>query len=531
MPTTPAHDSPAEPPVPHVRVAVIGGGFSGLGAGARLLRYGIEDFVILERGPDVGGTWRDNTYPGACCDVPSNLYSFSFAPNPGWSRSFSPQPEIQEYLRRCAREFGLLPHLRFEHEVRAARWNDEASRWEVETSRGPLTANVLLAGGGPLSEPAYPDIKGLTTAFEGEVFHSSRWNHGYDLRGKRVAVIGTGASAIQFVPRIQPRVAHLDLYQRTAPWIMPRTDRSLTGTERALYKAVPPLQKAVRLGLFWGRETFWLGFNGKHPGLVRRIEGMARLHLRRGIRDHDLRAKLTPDFTIGCKRILLSNDYYPALEQDNVDVVTDRVAEVRAKSVVTADGVERPCDAIILGTGFHATDMPIAHMITGRDGVLLADAWKDGMAAHQSAMTAGFPNLFFVIGPNSGLGHSSMTLVIEAQIKYAVDAIRQMERNDIADLDVTREAQDAYNARLHAKLDGTVWVTGGCQSWYLDARTGKNTTLWPDFVWKFMWMNRKFSPAGHRARRWDQVREPRPAVAAVRAFGAVEAADAPAEGV
>lgn len=515
MPTTPPHGSSAEPPVPHVRVAVIGGGFSGLAAGARLLRYGIEDFVILERGADVGGTWRDNTYPGACCDVPSNLYSFSFAPNPTWSRSFSPQPEIQEYLRRCAREFGLLPHLRFDHEVRAARWNDAASLWELETSRGPLTANVLLAGGGPLSEPAYPDIKGLTTAFEGVVFHSSRWNHDYDLRGKRVAVIGTGASAIQFVPQIQPRVGHLDLYQRTAPWIMPRTDRPFTAAERALYKAVPPVQKAVRLGLFWGRETFWLGFNGKHPGMVRRIEGIARMHLRRGVRDPELRAKLTPDFTIGCKRILLSNDYYPSLEQDNVDVVTDRIAEVRAHSVVTADGVERPCDAVVLGTGFQATDMPMAHMITGRDGVLLADAWKDGMAAHQSAMTAGFPNLFFVIGPNSGLGHSSMTLVIEAQIKYAVDAIRQMDRHDIADLDVTRAAQDAYNARLHAKLDGTVWVTGGCDSWYLDSRTGRNTTLWPDFVWKFMWMNRRFSPAGHRARRWDQVREPRPAAASV----------------
>lgn len=496
--------------VPHVRVAVVGSGFSGLGAGAELLRYGIDDFVILERAADVGGTWRDNTYPGACCDVPSNLYSFSYAPNPTWSRSFSPQPEIQAYLRRCARDFGLLPHLRFEHEVVAARWNDRAAHWEITTSRGPLTAQVLLAGGGPLSEPAYPDIPGLTTEFEGEVFHSSRWNHDYDLRGKRVAVIGTGASAIQFVPRIQPEVARLDLYQRTPPWILPRTDRALSGAERAVYRRVPAVQRAVRLGLFWGRETFWLGFNGRHPRVVKRLAGLAHAHMRRSVRDPELRAKLTPDFTIGCKRILLSNDYYPALARPNVDVIADGVAEVRAKSVVTRDGVERPCDAIILGTGFQATDMPIAHALTGRDGVLLADAWKGGMAAHQSAMTAGFPNLFFLIGPNSGLGHTSMTLVIEAQVRYAVDAIRQMDRHDIADVEVTRAAQDVYNTRLAERLDDTVWVTGGCDSWYLDARTGKNTTLWPDFVWKFMWMNRRFSPAGHRARTWDRVPE-RPA--------------------
>lgn len=511
-PTPQAQDDPTDArrddPVPHVRVAVIGSGFSGLGAGARLLKYGVDDFVILERGDDVGGTWRDNTYPGAACDVPSNLYSFSFAPNPTWTRSFSPQPEIWEYLRRCAREFGLMPHLRFRHEVRHARWNDAAAHWEIETSHGPLTANALIAGGGPLADPAYPDIKGLTTEFRGELFHSSRWNHGFDLRGKRVAVIGTGASAIQFVPQIQPEVGQLDLYQRTPPWIMPRTDRPLTPLERGVYRAAPPVQKAVRLGLFWGRETFWLSFNGKHPKLVERVEAIARLHLKRGVPDPELRAKVTPDFTIGCKRILLSNDYYPALAKPNVDVVTDGIAEVRAHSIVTTDGVERPCDAIILGTGFEATDMPMSHAITGRDGVLLADAWKDGMAAHQAAMVAGFPNLFFVIGPNSGLGHTSMTLVIEAQIRYAVDAIVQMDRNDIADVEVTRAAQDAYNARLQDKMSDTVWTTGGCVSWYLDRRTGKNTTLWPDFVWKFMRMNRRFSPAGHRARTWDQLPEP-----------------------
>ncbi|MDI2129810.1 flavin-containing monooxygenase [Yinghuangia seranimata] len=516
MPTPPQHpldtaaqdaaQDPLDGPVPHVRVAVVGSGFSGLGAGARLLKYGIDDFVILERGKDVGGTWRDNTYPGACCDVPSNLYSFSFAPNPTWSRSFSPQPEIQEYLRTCARDFGLLPHLRFEHEVRMARWNDAAAYWEVETSRGRLNADVLLAGGGPLVDPAYPDIKGLTDTFEGELFHSARWNHDYDLRGKRVAVIGTGASAIQFVPQIQPDVAHLDLYQRSAPWIMPRTDRAFTGAERALYRSLPAAQRAVRLGLFWGREGFWLWFNGKHPRLAKRAEGIARAHLKRAVRDPELREKLTPDFTFGCKRVLLSNDYYPALAQPNVDVVTDGIAEVKANSVVTKDGVERPCDAIVLGTGFHATDIPMAHALVGRDGVLLADAWKDGMTAHQAAMTTGFPNLFFVIGPNSGLGHSSMTLVIEAQIKYAVDAIVSMERNGIAEIDVTREAQDAYNARLQAKMSETVWTTGGCSSWYLDPRTGTNTTLWPDYVWKFMWMNRRFSPAGHRARTREQVR-------------------------
>jgi cation diffusion facilitator CzcD-associated flavoprotein CzcO len=310
-----------------VRIAIIGSGFGGLGTAIRLKQQGMNDFVVLERAGDVGGTWRDNTYPGCACDVQSHLYSFSFAPNPDWSRSFSPQPEIQTYLQRCAREFGILPHVRFHHEVTDAGWDDDAQCWRIQTSKGSLTAQVVVMAAGALSDPVIPDLPGLDR-FQGRAFHSARWDHAFDLRGKRVAVIGTGASAIQFIPEIQPQVARLHVFQRTPPWILPRHQRDLHEGERRLFRRVPAAQRAARGAIYMAREAMVLAF--RNPRAMSVAQRVALRHLRKSIPDPALRKKLTPDWTLGCKRVLLSNEYLPALARPNVEVVTDAIAEVRS---------------------------------------------------------------------------------------------------------------------------------------------------------------------------------------------------------
>jgi cation diffusion facilitator CzcD-associated flavoprotein CzcO len=499
----------ADEPTTRVRVLIVGAGFAGLCAGIRLRERGITDVVIVERGDDVGGTWRDNTYPGAACDVPSHLYSFSFAPNPDWSRTFSPQPEIQAYLRRCADRFGITPTVRLREEVLGASWDDERQRWHVRTTRGRYEAEVLIGAMGALSEPALPQVPGIER-FRGTVFHSARWDHGHELAGERVAVVGTGASAIQFVPQIVDRVEHLDLYQRTPPWIIPRTDRAISRAERWLYRHVPALQRLVRSWIYWSREAYVLGFTGPR-WLMRLPDRIARWQLRRQVDDPALRATLTPDYTIGCKRILISNDYYPALTRDHVDVIPHGIREVTETGIVDAEGVERPADTIIFGTGFRVTDLPVADRIRGRDGLLLRDAWRDGMSAHRGTAVAGFPNLFFIVGPNTGLGHSSMVLMMEAQVTYVLDALALMERRNLGVLEVTEEAQAASNADLQARMRGTVWVHGGCASWYLDA-AGRNTTLYPDFTFRFAEETRRLDVAAYRT-------EPRrtPAVAPAEA--------------
>src|SRR3954470_14116701 len=353
-------------------VAIIGSGFSGLTMAVELKRAGREDFVVLERANDVAGTWRDNTYPGCACDVPSHLYSFGFAPSPEWSSTFSPQPEIYAYIRRVAEEQGLLPHVRFGIEVESADWDDEAKQWRLTTSGGTMTANAIASAAGPLSEPSIPDIPGLHD-FKGTLFHSATWDHDHDLTGERVAVIGNGASAIQFVPQIQPKVAQLHLFQRTPPWITPRRDRPLTKAEKALYERFPKAQLAMRGGIYWARELFAIPM--LHHRLAGIIEKVGRAHIKRQINDPELRAKVTPDYSPGCKRILVSNDYLPSLENDNVEVVTDAIAEVREHSIVDVNGVERAVDTIILGTGFHVTDLPIAERVRGRDGRTLGEHW------------------------------------------------------------------------------------------------------------------------------------------------------------
>jgi cation diffusion facilitator CzcD-associated flavoprotein CzcO len=479
--TTPS-DSRSAPALPaRVAVAVIGSGFAGIGMAVRLKEMGIEDFVVLERAGDVGGTWRDNTYPGCQCDVPSHLYSLSFAPNPAWSRTFSLQPEIHAYLRRCAEDFGVLPHIRFGHEVTAAEWDEAAGRWRIATPHGQLEAGVIVSGVGALSEPAVPRLPGLER-FEGAAFHSARWDHEHDLAGERVAVVGTGASAIQFVPRIQPQVARLVVFQRTAPWVMPHPDRPLSARERRVYGALPWAQRLMRDGIYWARESFVVAF--MNPRLMRAAERVAARHLAKQVRDPELRRRLTPRYRMGCKRVLLSNEYFPALQQPNVEVVTDAIAEIREHSVVTAGGTEHEVDAIVFGTGFHVTDMPFAERVRGRDGRTLAEVWRGSMQAHNGTTIAGFPNLFMLLGPNTGLGHNSVVFMIEAQIAYVAGALRALADRGATVAEVRREAQDASNAAIQERLQGSVWNSGGCASWYLDEH-GRNSTIWPGFTWPF----------------------------------------------
>jgi cation diffusion facilitator CzcD-associated flavoprotein CzcO len=462
-------------------IVIVGSGFSGLGMAIRLKQAGMNDFVVLERADEVGGTWQANTYPGCACDVPSHLYSFSFAPNPEWTQTYSPQPEIWDYLRRCADDFGVRPHIRLGCAVESATWLEGERCWDIETSQGTYRARVVIAGMGPLTEPKIPALPGLDD-FEGETFHSARWNHGYDLTGKRVASIGTGASAIQYVPAIQKQVGQLHVFQRTAPWVMPHSNRPITDTERRLYRAVPALQKLVRAGVYAGREVLVLGFV-KNPRLMRIVERLARRHMRHQIDDPQLLEKVTPDYTIGCKRILPSNRWYRALAKPNVELVTSGVREVRAQSIVDGDGVERPVDAIVFGTGFHVTDIPAAQRVRGRGGKLLDDVWHGSPRAYMGSTIAGFPNLFFLLGPNTGLGHSSMVYMIESQIAHVLAALRHMGARGAETIEIRPEAQERFNADVDARMQGTVWNTG-CASWYLDD-TGRNATLWPDWTWRF----------------------------------------------
>jgi cation diffusion facilitator CzcD-associated flavoprotein CzcO len=473
-------------------VAIVGSGFSGLGMAIRLKQAGHDDFVVLERASEIGGTWQANTYPGCACDVPSHLYSFSFAPNPDWTQTYSTQPEIWAYLRRVADDFGVRPHVRLDTAVESATWVDD--HWALETSRGTLRARVLVAGMGPLTEPKIPDIPGLED-FPGPVFHSARWDHDAELTGKRVASVGTGASAIQYVPAIQPDVAKLHVFQRTPPWVVPHTNRPIRDWERRLFRAVPAAQRLVRGGIYAGREALVLGFV-KRPRLMKVVERMARKHMERQIDDPELLQKVTPDYTIGCKRILPSNRWYRALTKPNVELVTDRIERVNGRAIVTADGREREIDAIVLGTGFHVTDIPAAHRIRGRDGVLLEDLWHGSPRAHLGSTVGGFPNLFFLLGPNTGLGHSSMVYMIESQIEHVMAALRHMCEHGAETIEVTEEAQARYNHELERKLERTVWNTG-CASWYLD-RTGRNSTAWPDWTWKFRRRVAELDPSEYR---------------------------------
>lgn len=488
------HTSPSEESsegrssLEHVHIVVLGAGFSGLGMAIQLRKHGQQDFIVIEQATDIGGTWRDNVYPGCACDVQSHLYSFSFALNPAWSHSYSSQREIWEYLRRCARRFGILPHIRWNNQLLNATWNDDEQRWYISTTQAHFTADFLILGYGPLSEPSLPSIPGLER-FEGVLFHSAQWNHDYDLTGKRVAVIGTGASAIQFVPRIQPLVERLALFQRTAPWILPRQDHPIPVWQRVLFRLFPLAQRLARTVIYWQRELLVIGFVYQPQRLE---EGMkiGRRHLARQVADPVLREKLTPHYTLGCKRVLLSDDFYPAISQPNVEVVTERIREVQAHSIISEDGREHEIDAIICGTGFHVTDAQLPQCIYGHGGQSLAESWQSGPQAYLGTTVAGFPNLFLLIGPNTGLGHTSMIFMIESQLNYIIDCLRTMRRRKLQTVEVRPEIQHAFNSEMQQRMQKTVW-SSGCVSWYLDAR-GKNTTLWPGFTFEFRRRTRHF---------------------------------------
>jgi cation diffusion facilitator CzcD-associated flavoprotein CzcO len=477
-------------------IAIVGSGFSGLGMAVRLLEEGIEDFVVLERGDKVGGTWWVNTYPGCGCDVPSHLYSFSFAPNPNWTRTYSKQPEIEAYLQDVAERFGVSPHVRLHTTVTGASWDDDAQRWTVETDRGTLTARVLVSAAGALSDPKTPDIEGLDR-FQGHTFHSAQWAHDYDLEGKRVAAIGTGASAIQFVPAIAPKTGRVHVFQRTAPWVMPHTDRPISRWERRLYRRLPLLQRLVRGGVYAGRELFVVGFV-KNPRVMKVAEAIARRHMRKQISDPELLRKVEPGYTIGCKRILPSNDWYPALARDDVELVADPIKEVREHSIVTEDGTEREVDAIIFGTGFNVTDMPVARYVRGRGGRTMEESWQGSPRAHLGTTVPGFPNLFMLLGPNTGLGHSSMVYMIESQVAYVIGALRAMKAHGAEVSEVRADVAERYNRALDERMEGTVWTTG-CSSWYLDD-TGRNATLWPDWTFAFRRRTARFDASEYELR-------------------------------
>jgi len=465
----------------HHRIAIIGTGFSGIAAAVELRRKGETDLVLYERSGDLGGTWRDNDYPGCACDVPSHLYSFSFAPNPNWSRAFSPQPEIRDYLRKVSDEHGVTPLVRLDHDLIEASWDEGDNLWRLETSQGSRTADILISAVGGLSSPSIPDIPGIES-FEGPAFHSAEWDHEVDLRGKSVAVIGTGASAIQFVPEIQGEVGELNVFQRTPPWIMPRRDRPVTSLEHRLFKAFPPLQRVVRTAIYWGRELFALPMT--RPRLARKSEQIARRHLEHQVSDPELRAKLTPGYAIGCKRILLSNRYLRALTEPNVDVITTGIREINAGGVITENGDEVTADVIVFGTGFKVADMPIGNQIKGRDGRSLHEVWQGSPNAHLGTSVNGFPNFFMLMGPNTGLGHTSVTIMIEAQVGLVTQAVALLGPGRGDSIEPTLAAMDAWRANIDRMGENTVWTSGGCDSWYLD-RTGRNSTLWPTFAHSF----------------------------------------------
>ncbi|MHA3701775.1 flavin-containing monooxygenase [Jatrophihabitans sp. YIM 134969] len=478
-------------------VLVVGSGFSGLATVIGLTQAGYRDVVVIDRGRTVGGTWRDNTYPGAACDVPSQLYSFSFALNPDWSSSYSPQPEIERYLQGVTETFGVGDHVYGGVEMTGARWDAAAAEWEVTTSAGDIRAKVLALGIGALCEPRLPAIDGIGD-FAGPVMHSSRWDHSVDLRGKRVAVIGTGASAIQIVPKVAEVAAHLDVYQRTPPWIVPRNDHPYGRVARFAMRHVPGFQKLMRTSVYWYLESRVLGFV-KQPKLMGSASKVALAHLHHAVKDPDLRAKLTPDYTMGCKRILISNDYYPAVAADTTELVTDPIREVRPHSIVTADGTEREIDVLIVATGFFVTDNPTAQLVHGVDGVSLAEFWDEhGMSAYKGVTVPGFPNMFYLLGPNTGLGHSSMVQMAEAHANYTVDAVRTMDRHGLASVELRPEVLEEYERGVQRAMSKTVWATGNCASWYND-KHGNNTTLWPGFTFTFRRMLQRFDLAGYRS--------------------------------
>lgn len=491
--------NPVDNSAVHTRAVIIGTGFSGLGMAIALQRAGV-DFVILEKADEIGGTWRDNTYPGCACDIPSHLYSFSFEPKADWTHPFSFWDEILGYLKGVTDKYDLRRHIVFNSLVDRAQWDDDGQRWHVFTAGGgEYVAQFLISGAGALHIPAMPDIEGRDQfeAAGGVTFHSAQWDHTVDLSGKRVAIIGTGASAIQIVPEIVRQVGELQLYQRTPAWVVPRTNKELPlGLRRALV-TVPGLRAALRAGIYWAQEALGYGMT-KRPNTLRFIEAFVKWNIRRSVKDRELRRKLIPHYRIGCKRILNSSTYYPAVADPKTELVTDSIARITPEGIVTQDktgrDILRPADVIVFATGFHVTDSYTYVQIKGAHGEDLIDRWnREGLAAHRGITFADVPNLFFLLGPNTGLGHNSVVFMIESQIRYVADAIAVCDRVGAQALAPTRAAADRFNDELQSKLSHSVWNTGGCSSWYLDEH-GNNRVLWGGYTWQYWAATRKLKP-------------------------------------
>lgn len=479
------------------KLLIIGTGFSGLAAAIRLQQEGEDDFLLLERSHEIGGVWRDNTYPGCACDVPSHLYSFSFAPNPEWHHYFARREEIQQYLKNCVERFQLKDHIRFNQEMTRAEWNEPTGEWRVETVSETYYARFLVLATGNLSEPAIPELSGLE-AFAGETFHSARWPSNFSAKDRKIAVVGTGASAVQFIPQIQKVAKSVTVFQRTPAWILPRIDHAISSRTKDLFRTLPVLQKLIRLKIYLKLEFAVLAF--LNPRLMKKAQEKALTHLRSQVSNEKLQQALTPRYVMGCKRILLSDDFYPAMAQSNVALVTNGIQEVRPDGVLDSHGVLHPADTLIFGTGFVTKESPMAGRIFGSQRASLSSVWNGSPQAYLGTMVSGFPNFFLMNGPNTGLGHSSMVYMYEAVAEQLVKALSYMRKNQADIIEVRSMAQEVYSHQVASQMRTTVWETGGCQSWYLNSK-GKNSSLWPGYSFRFRQLLKKFQPSAFEFRK------------------------------
>ena len=454
---------------------VVGAGISGIAAAYKMNQAGYRDYIVLEKANRVGGTWRDNNYPGCGCDVPSALYSFSFSPSHKWSHLFAKQPEILSYLEEVVEKHQLTEKIQFNHELKTARWDNEKAQWSLETSQGKYLAKTVIFTTGPITEPSFPKIKGIDS-FKGEMFHSARWNHEYDLKDKRIAVIGTGASAIQFIPQVQPLAKELFVFQRTAPWVLPKADMNLNDQAKSLIQKFPVIQSTWRNSI--AQILNGINFGLRNPKVLKPVNFLSKQLLKLQIQDDVLRKKVTPNFDIGCKRLLFANNYYPALQQDNVKLINEGLVEIDGNTVVAANGERHEVDVIIWGTGFEVSHPPIGKRIYDMDGKLLADRWKNSSPeAYLGASITNVPNAFLVLGPNI-LVYDSFIGIAEAQLDYILDGLLKIKKQNINKLVIKDEVVERHNQLVQKHLKTTVFNAGGCKSYYLD-ENGRNFAAWP----------------------------------------------------
>lgn len=487
----------AEPASRTLETVIIGAGFGGLGMAIRMLQEGRKDFVVLEKAGDVGGTWRENTYPGAACDVQSHMYSFSFAPKNDWTQRYAEGPEIYNYIQETTDKFGLRDYIQFNTEVSGAHFNEQSGYWKIDLKDGnTLYSKYVVLASGPLHVPQIPNYKGMDK-FKGKVFHSAQWDHSYDLTGKKVASIGTGGSAIQYIPEIAPLVKQLDVYQRTPAWVIPRDERKYGNLETMLLKKVPFVRQLHRTRLYWTNESRVMPIF--YPRMLTAAQKGLELFIRYQVKgDKELAQKLTPNYVVGCKRVLISNKYYPTFTRKNVDLILDSIQEFTETGIITKDGTHREADCVVLGTGFlvdpriYMKDFPC----TGLNGRELMADWKEGSEAYYGISVSGYPNLFQLVGPNTVLGHNSIIFMIESQVNYILDAMKTVEKKKTDYIDVKPSIQAKFNADIQKKIKGTVWQNGGCVSWYQQA-DGKNFSIWPGYTWRYWLETRKIKPSAY----------------------------------